>query len=329
MKLVVFGQALLHHAVAWSEEVREIARGADAVLCNFEGCLPPPDSWPMKRKTVHPAGPTALADLAALGVTHLALANNHAWDYGHAGLLATRRAAEAAGFAVAGAGADFAEARRPAIRGGVALLSVDAGPTPDWAVAGSGPGVAPLRVTRKLGLPRADLDLLARISAESGEAQRLAKRREIGFDTEAAPPLGLPTLEAPARGELLVVDPDNLARLAEDISAARAKAHRVIVAIHYHQWDADWRRPPAWFAEVAETARAAGADAVTGTGPPWAFAADTSGHTAIAPGLGNLAFHTRRPARYDALSLPVWRGLALVLENGRWSAREIGVDRPA
>lgn len=268
MKLVVFGQALLHEPVAWNTKVREIAEGADAILCNFEGCLPPPDAWPMKRKTVHPAGPAALMDLKRLGVTHLALANNHIWDFGHAGIVVTRRAAEAAGFAVAGAGIDRDQARRPAIRNGVALVSVDAGPTPDWAIARAHPGVAALRVRRVLGLPRRDLDLLTEISTDSGEAERLARRRNIGFDAAVAPPLGLDVIEAPVRQEILSINDDDLDRLCRDIVAARAEADKVIVAVHYHQWAPDWMRAPDWFTTLTDKALAAGADAVTGTGPP-------------------------------------------------------------
>ena len=307
MKLVVFGQALLHAPVAWNAKVREIAEGADAILCNFEGCLPPPDAWPMKRKTVHPAGPAALMDLKRLGVTHLALANNHIWDFGHAGIVVTRRAAEAAGFAVAGAGIDRDQARRPAIRNGVALVSVDAGPTPDWAIARAHPGVAALRVRRVLGLPRRDLDLLTEISTDSGEAEGLARRRNIGFDAAVVPPLGLDVIQAPVRQEILSIDDDDLDRLCRDIVAARAEADKVIVAVHYRQWAPDWMRAHDWFTTLTDKALAAGADAVTGTGPPLGAPGDPvrTHHGGSGPRQHRLSHRTSR-----SLRRPVLAGLA-------------------
>jgi len=57
MKIVALGQALIHEPVDWPQELRALTRDADAVICNFEGCLPPPDAWPMKSKTVHAAHP--------------------------------------------------------------------------------------------------------------------------------------------------------------------------------------------------------------------------------------------------------------------------------
>ncbi len=329
MRVVIFGQALLHEKVTWSDEVRALAADADAVICNFEGCLPPAGAWPMKTKTVHPAGPAALEDLRELGVTHLGIANNHAWDFGHPGILATRNAIVGAGIAVAGAGVDGAEARAPANRNGVALIAVDAGPTPDWAIAGKGPGVAALRVRRVLGLPRTDLDTLSAISEASGDGQRRRLRQAVGFDVPSAPrPLDLDCVEAEARQELHIVDPEDLDRLCRSVEAAAGRADLVIVAIHYHMWAPDWLEAPTWLASVAESALSNGAHAVVGTGPPWAFPAARTGERLVAPGLGNLVFHTGRPARYDELGLPVWRGLAAVHEQGDWTTRAILVQRP-
>lgn len=145
MRVVALGQALIHAPVDWPEELRTLTRGADAVICNFEGCLPPPGAVPMKPRTLHAAHPDALAMLRDLGVTHLVLANNHAWDYGHPGMAETRRQARAAGFATAGTGANAAEALAPALggrrAGKLALIAVDAGPVPPWAAAGAGPGL--------------------------------------------------------------------------------------------------------------------------------------------------------------------------------------------
>jgi poly-gamma-glutamate synthesis protein (capsule biosynthesis protein) len=300
------------------------------VLANFEGCLPPPGAWPMKGKTVHPAHRTALAGLAALGVTHLSLANNHAWDFGYPGLIRTRRLAEDAGFAVAGAGRCAAEAARPALLRGVAMIAVDLGPTPDWAIAGLGPGVNPLRLRLTLGLPGPDLARLAGIATASGEAARRARRAAIGYDAAAPGPsfYGLALAEAEAPQEIWSVDEADFDRLAAGVEAARAEAGLVAVSAHYHHWAPDWRRPPDWLEPLADRILAAGADLVVCHGPPLAFGLMPRGARAIAPGLGNLAFHTRRAARYDALGLDVWRGAALLHEDGRNRLEPVAALRP-
>lgn len=331
MRVVILGQAIIHERVAWSDSLRDLTAGADAVICNFEGCLPPAGAWPMKTKTMHPMHPEAPGMLGELGITHLGLANNHAWDFGHAGLLETRARTRAAGFAVAGAGRDGAEAWAPALRNGVALIALDAGPTPSWAIAGRGPGVASLRLETTLGLPRREIEALAALSEATGDAQRRRLRQAVGFDApEPVPrPFGLFLEEADAACEI-VRAPDNVMdRARADIRAARAEADIVVVTIHYHHWSPGWRAPPAWFGEVAAALVDAGADAVAGTGPPWSFEPARTGGRLMAPGLGNLVFHTGRAAAYDRLGLPVWDGLAGVHEDGAWHVRSVRVERPS
>lgn len=323
MRCVAFGQAILRAPVTWPEEIRALAHGADAVLANFEGCLPPAGAARMKRKTVHPAHPGALGALAGLGVTHLTLANNHAWDFGLDGLLATRAACLAAGFSVAGAGRDLAEAAAPAQAGGLAVIAVDLGPTPDWAVAGAGPGVNPLGMTRVLGLPGADLARLRALAEAVGDSARAARRRAVGYDAPGRYEtlFGLAVEEAETPVERLLPDPADLDRLAAGIAAARAGADRVIVSGHYHHWGPDWLCPPDWLGPLSARIAAAGADAAVFHGPPvayplWPEIAGAGRRCAVAPGLGNLVFHTARADRYDAERLPVRIGAALTLADG-------------
>ncbi|MGJ3261778.1 MAG: CapA family protein [Salinarimonas sp.] len=327
-RLVAFGQALIRRSVAWPEATRALAAGADAVFCNLEGCLPPPGATRMKTKTVHPAPPEALTALADLGVTHLSIANNHVWDFGHAGIVATRAAAEAAGFAVAGAGRDAAEAARPAIRAGTALIAVDCGPTPDWAIAGEGPGVAALRVRRRLVLPAEDIARLEAIARSSGEAERAARRVAVGYDPAPDGPTFYGTALVAGDGprEEHAVDAADLERLAASIAAARRQADRILVSLHHHHWAPDWTVPPGWLVETARRLLALGADVVAAHGPPLAYGLleEAAGGVA-ALGLGNLAFHTARPERYAAAGLDVMRGAALVVEGGGCRLERIAV----
>ncbi|WP_029031030.1 CapA family protein [Salinarimonas rosea] len=329
-RLVAFGQALIRRPLAWPESTLALARGAAAVFCNLEGCLPPPGATRMKTKTVHPAPPEALAALAALGVTHVSIANNHVWDYGHPGIVATRDAARAAGFAVAGAGRDAAEAARPAIRAGVALIAADCGPTPDWAIAGDGPGVNPLRVHRRLVLPPADVARFAAIARATGEAERAARRVAIGYD---APPggasfYGLALVAGDGPREEHAIDPADVDRLAAAIGAARREADRALVSLHHHHWAPDWTRPPEWLDGIAARLLALGADVVAAHGPPVAHGLLTGEAGGVAAlGLGNLAFHTARAERYAREGLDVFAGAALVVDGAGSRLEPVAVAR--
>lgn len=329
MKITVFGQALIHRPVVWPKEMRALAHGADAVICNFEGCLPTKGLWPMKRKTVHAAHPDAPGMLADLGVTHLSIANNHVWDYGHAGILSTRAAIERAGLVAAGAGISATEAASAVIRNGVALLAVDAGPTPDWAIANDGPGVNAVRISRKLGLPAKILTELIAISRESGDAERRAKRQAIGYDAAdtSASFHGLPLEENDRVTEIWQADQADVEQLITHIRTTRALADCVMVSLHYHTWASDWSQAPDWLSQLCSTLLDAGADGVICTGPPVAIPTEIQGAKVCAPGLGNLVFHTARGATYDRLQIPVWQGTALQFENGIWTAHPIEVLR--
>ena len=269
--------------------------------------------------------------LRDLGVTHLALANNHAWDFGHVGVVETRRRAAKAGFAVAGAGATLNEAMAPAIHNGVALISVDAGPTPDWAIAGASPDVAALRMTCTLGLPRTDIARLQQIAEVTGEAPRRKRRAEVGYDSSdrSSDFYGLRMIEADQLAEVWEPDTQDMSRLGDCIEDTRKRASKILVALHYHNWASDWSRPPKWLLRAGKAIAAAGADAVLCTGPPFAYQIDRHNGSVVAPCLGNLVFHTRRGAVYDRLHLPVWQGMALVRSHDQWTTHTVNVLRPS
>jgi poly-gamma-glutamate synthesis protein (capsule biosynthesis protein) len=314
-RIAVFGQALITRPVDWPEPLRALTAGTGAAFCNLEASIAPPEAWPFKDKTVHATTPAALGSLAALGITHVSLANNHAWDFGPAGVLATRAAAEAAGLAVAGAGRTLADAWAPAVRGGLAVVAVDCGPTPDFAVARPDrPGVAALPLRRRLVLPQDDLARLAAIEAATGEGVRRARRIAVGYDAAPRGPrfYGVDLEPGVAPAEAFAPDPAAMERLADSIAAARAEADTVLVSLHHHHWAPDWAETPGWFAPLAAAIRALGADAVAGHGPPLVHLPDRPGEP-VAPSLGNLCFHTRRPERYRMAGMDVFAGLCLTL----------------
>lgn len=99
-----------------SPDVRSVLRDADAVVANLECCVSARgERWPDPAKPFFfRAPPVAIDVLLGLGVTAVTLANNHALDYGYDALSDTLGLLRSAGIVTAGAGADAAEARRPA-----------------------------------------------------------------------------------------------------------------------------------------------------------------------------------------------------------------------
>jgi poly-gamma-glutamate capsule biosynthesis protein CapA/YwtB (metallophosphatase superfamily) len=154
----------------WAPEVREIASGCDAVVCNLECCISDRGE-PTQRVPGKPfffrAPPSAISSLQAIGVTAVGLANNHALDYEADALADTLELLGGAGIAAAGAGRDAAEARRGiAIDAGdrrVGLVAVSDHP-PEYAAGEAEPGIAYADPRR--GTPEWLTDQLARLRAE-------------------------------------------------------------------------------------------------------------------------------------------------------------------
>ncbi len=93
----------------------DIFRKADAGFVNLEGVVRTPDEGTpgITQGTYMTVAPKLLEDLKWFGVNLVCCANNHAFDYGEGGLLATMRHLDAAGIAHAGSGQNLAEARMP------------------------------------------------------------------------------------------------------------------------------------------------------------------------------------------------------------------------
>jgi poly-gamma-glutamate capsule biosynthesis protein CapA/YwtB (metallophosphatase superfamily) len=105
------------HRAFVSDEVAELTRAADVFVLNLECCLSNRGSpWPDPSKAFFfRAPPRAASLLAAIGVSCVTLANNHALDYGEGALIDTFRHLGEAGISWVGAGSDTDEARAPVI----------------------------------------------------------------------------------------------------------------------------------------------------------------------------------------------------------------------
>lgn len=120
--------------------------GADLVVGNLEMAITTVEDAEPKQFNFK-AEPRVLGGAVAAGVDLFTLANNHAMDYGAAGLLETVGNLEDAGIAHVGAGADDEAARRPHI---VEVNGVRIGflgfsrvyPYAHWVASGRQPGMA-------------------------------------------------------------------------------------------------------------------------------------------------------------------------------------------
>lgn len=142
-RIAVAGQALIKEPVApdsaAGEALVDLLSAADLAISNFEGTLADDGAVPTKSGVVHAADPSTPAGLKALGVSAVTVANNHLYDFGASGVLASLSAIAGAGFLAAGAGADLDAAAAPAFTqaGGLrlALIGADCGPQADVVYA--------------------------------------------------------------------------------------------------------------------------------------------------------------------------------------------------
>ena len=320
LSLLLAGQSLIEQPVAIASGAsRQLAKEIAAVDCaitNFEASLDAPHAWPVKAKTLHTATPEAMASLKRLGFGALALANNHAYDLGQPGVLATRSGAQSLGFAAAGSGADLGQAASPAMfqatGGVVALFAFDLGPQADMVYAGpSRAGINGLRVRKRLLLPPSDLQRFTEIARQLGQQERMAKRVRVGY-SEAPPEgsmdfYGLEIRPGMAVSEQHYPDADDLSRALQGIAAAKEQGACVVASLHHHHWDPDWRLAPDWLVSLCAALVDAGATAVFCHGSPLLQGMGLHRGRPVFYGLGNFIFHTGRAARYDANGVDVWR----------------------
>jgi poly-gamma-glutamate capsule biosynthesis protein CapA/YwtB (metallophosphatase superfamily) len=156
-RLTLAGQALIGHDICaqnyagLSDVIRELGRG-DVVFTDLETAIRTPLSGEPTRDTefLHTTGPESLRCLKDMGFNLLALSNNHAWDLGTAGVLATRTAVAEAGFAFAGTGNNLSEAVAAGYQSSqinTALVAMAVGKIRHGAAATNDrPGVNELRV---------------------------------------------------------------------------------------------------------------------------------------------------------------------------------------
>lgn len=175
-------------------KLAEIMRAADAAFCNFEFPMHDYEFAPgFERGTYGAAEPYAAQELRWMGINMVCTANNHVYNYGEGGLLASRRNLDAAGMVHAGTGRNLSEARAPAYldthNGRVALLAATSSFS-EWGKAGNQrpdfrgrPGVSYLRYRTTYTVDAEALRQLKRISERLGLEKLKGKPKagETGF----------------------------------------------------------------------------------------------------------------------------------------------------
>jgi poly-gamma-glutamate synthesis protein (capsule biosynthesis protein) len=324
--IALAGDLMLTRKVSMAREprflaLRDLLNNADASFANLEGSVRYWDEGTpgITVGTYMTTPPDLLDEVKWLGIRIVSCANNHSYDYGEAGLLATLRHLDAAGIRHSGSGRNLAEARAPAYLdtpgGRIALVSMTATFRP-WNRASAQrpdmvgrPGINPFGFTTSYTVDRAAMGELRRIAKSLGFEKAMARdRRHFYSDRD----LGA-TDEAEeitlfghrfVTGEAFTV---NATPNTEDwngnlqwIREARSQADWVIVSFHSHEFGgrsvlsaetrADLEEPAEFAKEFARAAIDAGADMFVGHGSHTLLGIELYRERPIFYSLGNLVF---------------------------------------
>ena len=201
-RVTVTGQLLMKHALCaepyngFTEIVNELRRG-EVVSTDLEVAIRTASSGAPTRDsdTLHTTPAETLVCVEKMGFNLLALANNHAWDLGTTGVLATRAAVTSAGFGNAGTGTDW----QAATAGGqspqypdVTLVSMAIGKIRDGAAATAvRAGVNEIRMASPGALNVSDvtrnLDAIAKANKDGKCVLVCLHNHEWGDDMQQVP----------------------------------------------------------------------------------------------------------------------------------------------
>jgi poly-gamma-glutamate capsule biosynthesis protein CapA/YwtB (metallophosphatase superfamily) len=265
--------------------VGDMLCGADLVFANLECLLyTPPDGHTVEHEGFFADPEIAGKALQMAGIAAVGLANNV--NYGAAAISGSIARLDRLGITHAGAGADLAAARAPAIleRGGLRVGFLQRSsvywPTNHEASA-HGCGIAVIRGHTAYQVP----------------AHK--SRPEV------------PPMNRPGVPPIVVTwaDRDYLAAFAEDVAALRRQADVVVASCHWGLGEEvlDYMR------EIAHAAIEAGADVVIGHGPHYSLPVELYRGKPIFYGLGSFSFHTGHGGRRHG----DWIGMMAQIEAGQ------------
>ncbi len=276
--------------------LRELLVGADVTFANLEGPVRHPhEGHPnISIATYMTTPPRYLADLKWFGIDLVSCANNHIFDFGEQGLLATLRHLDEAGIPHAGGGANLAEASAPAYldspAGRVGLVAVSCTHSP-WLRAGEQrndiagrPGVNPLDHQATCTVDAASFAELQRLSRELGFSRATERNkkhffsdREIGSANETELTfLGRRFVRGDGFAINTKANTADWERNLRAVREARRMADWVAVSVHSHEFGgqstmratsrSELEEPADFVADFSRAAIDAGADVVVGHG---------------------------------------------------------------
>jgi poly-gamma-glutamate capsule biosynthesis protein CapA/YwtB (metallophosphatase superfamily) len=300
--------------------LRDLLRATDATFANLETVVRDhAEGYPnFSQGTPMSTDPGLLDDLKWFGVDFVSCANNHATDWGVAGVEAMTRHLSQARFPFAGIGANLAEARAPGYldtpAGRIGLVAMTGFFRP-WnraadqrADAPGRPGVNPLGFETTYHVGEEWLERLDELSRGLGldAAKKRAKTQfysanEVPDDAAREMTLFGQKFRAGdcfgASTEAVAADVDgNLSAIRE----ARRQADWVVVSVHCHEFggptamtaarDIDMETPADFFRAFAHRAIDEGADVVAGHGPHLTLGVEIHAGKPIFYSLGNAVF---------------------------------------
>lgn len=300
--------------------LRQVFREADVGFTNLESAVHRYETTPgILSGTFTCTSPELLEDLKWFGINLVCCANNHAFDWGEAGVMATIRYLESSGLVYAGIGPHLSAARGPGYldtpNGRVALIAATSFFRP-WNVAApqgrdiiGRPGVSALRFETTYGVDKEALKDLRRISGGLGLEAEKERTRNSGFFGPGELPQDTGTefhfMGAKfTAGDVFTIrtrpDPGDMKDILRWIRDARRQADWVMVSHHFHEQGGEAFKTVRHRSELGEPAEfvrafalecfAAGADVFVGHGPHMSLGVEIYDGHPLFYSLGGLVF---------------------------------------
>jgi poly-gamma-glutamate synthesis protein (capsule biosynthesis protein) len=302
-------------------KLAELLRGADACFGNLESTVRHSDEGSpaisrMGRGTFMTTEPALVPEMKWLGLNLLSCANNHAFEYGEEGVLATMRHLDGGGIVHAGTGKNLASARAPGYldtnNGRVALVAANGTSaraliSAPWGKAGSQrpdhsgrPGVNPLGFDTTFIVDPKSFEDLERIERELGFDPEKEREKRADSGEKIIDFRGNRFVAGEGFGVVTKADPRDLEENLRWIHEARRQADWLIVSLHWHEFGGetlrkarnvtDCEEPADFVADFAHRAIDAGADLFVGHGPHVPLGVEIYKSKAIFYSLGNFIF---------------------------------------
>lgn len=289
--VIAVGDIIITHGIhakltRKSPELLAILQRADVLVGNYEGSaidLKNFDGYPEAESGFAwlTSDPQAPGDLASLGFNLMARANNHALDWGVAGMRMTNKLLDAAGIAHAGTGDSLAAARAPAFintdKARVALISYSTtfeanSPANDGLGAvPPRPGLSPLRTTVHRLVSAEDFAVLKRLNdQEAFQDHYLLKALHGQHSLHLGMSLHYRIDPNAAPGSLRMqyeCDKRDQAEIVRNLRQAKQTSDFTIVAQHTHEPNNLTTELPSYQRALAHQLVEQGADMLCGHGP--------------------------------------------------------------